>query len=266
MTDQLVNRSLLKENFTVLPNALLNDAALSGEGLALMVYLLSKPVNWKLAVADIGKRFSWGRDKTYKVIGHLMAVGYIVKEEHRNGGKFKNCIYKIYDTPQISPFPEKPDTVLPDTANQDYIKNRDTINLYKQRTDSNGWFEKFWTVVAHKTAKADCKRKFDRAAKTIEPETIIKAYQAQLAAHKSKGKDADYFRRPLTWLNQRGWEDETPVADEPIRRVKLPDSESDYQKIPIQLVLNKPELREYAKAKGWYRADSPFDNHKEKHG
>ena len=33
MTDQFINRSALTENFTVLPNALLNDDRVSGEGL-----------------------------------------------------------------------------------------------------------------------------------------------------------------------------------------------------------------------------------------
>ena len=35
MTDQFINRSALTENFTVLPNALLNDDRVTGEGLAL---------------------------------------------------------------------------------------------------------------------------------------------------------------------------------------------------------------------------------------
>jgi hypothetical protein len=262
MSDSLIIRGNIRENFSVLPNDLMNDERLSADALGVLVYLLSKPTDWQVRVTELRRRFDIGRDKVYRILGSMEQYGYLVRESVKTEGQFAGTRYIVSDSPR----PEKPDTVLPDTANQDYIKNRDTINLYKQRTDSNGWFEKFWNVVAHKTAKADCKRKFEKAAKTVEPETIIKAYQAQLAAHKSKGKDAEYFRRPLTWLNQQGWEDETPVADGPIRRVKLPDSEADYQKIPIQLVLNKPELREYAKAKGWYRADSPFDNQKEKHG
>ena len=88
MTDQFINRSALTENFTVFPNALLNDDRLTGEGLALMVYLLSKPSSWQLSPTNIRKRFKWGKDKAYKVINGLIECGYIIKEAQRDGGKF----------------------------------------------------------------------------------------------------------------------------------------------------------------------------------
>ena len=217
MTEQFINRSSLTENFTVLPNALLNDARVSGDGLALMVYLLSKPPSWQLSPTDIRKRFSWGKDKTYKVINALIETGYVVKDAHREGGKYASFVYFIYDTPQISPFPEKPEAVKPEAVNQDTIKNRDTnciTNL--ERTESNKGdelFEKFWSIVAHKTAKPQCKAKFLRAAKSFDAEMIIKVYQQQLRSHQSKGKGVEYFRRPLTWLNQQGWQDPIEAKD-----------------------------------------------------
>ena len=138
MTDQFINRSALTENFTVLPNALLNDDRVSGEGLALMVYLLSKPPSWQLSPTDIRKRFKWGRDKAYRVIADLIECGYIVKDAEREGGRFNVHVYFIYDTPQISPFPEKPDTEKPDPVNQDTIKNRETNHIsIIERTKSN---------------------------------------------------------------------------------------------------------------------------------
>ena len=62
MTDKLIIRSALTENYTVIPNALLNDTEISGECLAMMVYLLSKPSDWQLSVKNLMKRFGWGRD------------------------------------------------------------------------------------------------------------------------------------------------------------------------------------------------------------
>ena len=217
MTDQFINRSALTENFTVLPNALLNDDRVSGEGLALMVYLLSKPPSWQLSPTDIRKRFKWGRDKAYKVIADLTECGYIVKDAKRDGGRFNAHVYFIYDTPQISPLPEKPDTEKPDPVNQDTIKNRETIHISTiERTDSNKgdeWFDKFWAVVAHKQAKPQCKAKFLRACKQTDPQTIINAYKGQLQSHQSKGKGVEYFRRPLTWLNQEAWLDPIEAKD-----------------------------------------------------
>ena len=217
MTDQFINRSALTENFTVLPNALLNDDRVTGEGLALMVYLLSKPPSWQLSPTDIRKRFKWGRDKAYKVIAGLIECGYIIKDAEREGGRFNAHVYFIYDTPQISPLPEKPDTEKPDPVNQDTIKNRETNHIsIIERTDSNKadkWFDKFWELVAHKQAKPQCKAKFLRACKNTNPQTIIDAYKAQLQSHRSKGKGVEYFRRPLTWLNQEAWQDPIEAKD-----------------------------------------------------
>lgn len=217
MTDQFINRSALTENFTVLPNALLNDDRVTGEGLALMVYLLSKPPSWQLSPTDIRKRFKWGREKAYKVIAALIECGYIIKEAQRNEGKYASFVYFIYDTPQISPFPEKPYTAKPYTVNQHTIKNRDTNQITTiERTDSNKadeWFDKFWKIVAHKQAKPQCKAKFLRACKQTDPQTIINAYKGQLQSHQSKGKGVEYFRRPLTWLNQEAWLDPIEAKD-----------------------------------------------------
>lgn len=217
MTDQFINRSALTENFTVLPNALLNDDRLTGEGLALMVYLLSKPSSWQLSPTNIRKRFKWGKDKAYKVINGLIECGYIVKEAQRDGGKYASFVYFVYDTPQISPFPEKPEAVKPEAVNQDTIKNRETIHISTiERTDSNKgdeWFDKFWAVVAHKEERKTSKAKFLRACKTTDPQVIIDAYKGQLAAHLASGDQAKYFKRPKTWLNGECWNDEYQPAE-----------------------------------------------------
>ena len=217
MTDQFINRSALTENFTVLPNALLNDDRVTGEGLALMVYLLSKPPSWQLSPTDIRKRFKWGRDKAYKVIAGLIECGYIIKDAEREGGRFNAHVYFIYDTPQISPLPEKPYPVKPYPVNQDTIKNRETNHISTiERTDSHKadeWFDKFWAVVAHKEERKTSKAKFLRACKTTDPQAIIDAYKGQLAAHLASGKQAQYFKRPRTWLNGECWNDEYQPAE-----------------------------------------------------
>ena len=217
MTDKLIIRSALTENYTVIPNALLNDTEISGECLAMMVYLLSKPSDWQLSVKNLMKRFGWGRDKTYQAIAGLIERGYVIKNAQRNEGKFNAHIYFIYDTPQISPLPGLPYTEKPDPVNQEHTKERDYSSSVLQSTDSHKshceMFDKFWNLVAHKQAKPQCKIKFNRAAKTTDPETIIKAYQGQLTEHRSKGKGDEYFRRPLTWLNQEGWLDPFKAKD-----------------------------------------------------
>ena len=45
MTEQFINKSTLKDNYSVIPNNMLNDEGLDADCLAVMVYLLSKPSN-----------------------------------------------------------------------------------------------------------------------------------------------------------------------------------------------------------------------------
>ena len=102
--DELIIRRHLTENFTVLPNDLLNDGLLKADGLALMCYLLSKPQDWIVRHKEIQNRMDWGRDKTRNVIASLVQIGYIEKETIREDGKFSETRYIVKDSPR----PEKP--------------------------------------------------------------------------------------------------------------------------------------------------------------
>ena len=96
-----INHSKLSENFTVIPNDLINDKKLSSDGLALLVTLLSCPPKWKLRSKNIMDRMGWGRQKTYKVIQHLAEVCYIARVRERgDDGMLGKMQYFVYDKPQ----------------------------------------------------------------------------------------------------------------------------------------------------------------------
>lgn len=127
VTEQFINKSTLKENYSVIPNNMLNDEGLDADCLAVMVYLLSKPNNWIVKPTNIQNRFKYGRDKTYRVINQLVKRQYIVREEHRTDGKYASFSYYVYD----SPFPCLSDTAEPYTANQYITKYRKTLSKEK---------------------------------------------------------------------------------------------------------------------------------------
>ena len=126
MTDSLIVRSSLKDNFSVLPNNLLNDDRLSADQLGLLVYLLSKPTDWQVQVTELRKRFDVGRDKIRTILACLEQYGYISKEQVRQEGKFASNRYVVSD----SPLTEKPLTEKPSTANPTLTKDRS-----KQKTE-----------------------------------------------------------------------------------------------------------------------------------
>ena len=123
MTEQFINKSTLKENYSVIPNNMLNDEGLDADCLAVMVYLLSKPSNWIVKPTNLQNRFKFGKDKTYRVINQLIKKQYIVREEHRVEGQYASFTYYVYDSPfPCLPETAKPDTAEPDTANKDTTK------------------------------------------------------------------------------------------------------------------------------------------------
>jgi hypothetical protein len=126
MTDTLIIRSNLQENFAVLPNEMINDENLTSDALAVLVYLLSKPNDWQVRPTNLRNRFGWGKDKVYRILANLEQLGYMRRESSRNDGQFAETRYFVMD----SPCPDFPDTVLPDTENKDTYKEQ-----IKQKTD-----------------------------------------------------------------------------------------------------------------------------------
>ena len=121
MTDSLIIRSNIRQNFTVIPNEMANDDRLGADTLGLLVYLLTKPNDWKVRVNELRKRFDMGKDKTYRILGNLEQLGYVIRESVRTEGKFAETRYIVRDLP----CPDFSDAVLSDTENPPLNKKRD---------------------------------------------------------------------------------------------------------------------------------------------
>jgi hypothetical protein len=74
-----------RNNFTMICNACINDENLLAGSLAILIYVMSKPDDWKIIMKDISKRFAIGRDKTYNIINKLIELGYMKRFSYRNG-------------------------------------------------------------------------------------------------------------------------------------------------------------------------------------
>ena len=121
MTDSLIIRSNIRQNFTVIPNDMANDDRLGADALGLLVYLLTKPNDWKVRVNELRKRFDMGKDKTYRILGNLEQLGYVTRESVRTEGKFSETRYIVRDLPHA----DFSDAVFSDTENPPVSKNRD---------------------------------------------------------------------------------------------------------------------------------------------
>lgn len=107
---------------------LAQDSRLSFDHRGLMLYLLSKPANWRVSHQDIMREGNIGRDKTQRLIKELQEFGYAEYVNERNeSGVFTGGFYRVYDLPELMPptgplknrTPAEPDPGKTDTYNKE---------------------------------------------------------------------------------------------------------------------------------------------------
>lgn len=92
-----------KENpYVMLDKTSVNDSSLSWKAKGILVYLLSKPDDWRVIESDIVKHARDGRDSVRSGLRELERSGYIVRaQEHGQDGKFQPVAYEVYERPQL---------------------------------------------------------------------------------------------------------------------------------------------------------------------
>ena len=96
----------LRNNFTMVPNAILQNKALSLKAKGLMCYLLSLPDDAEVKKTQLHQQLKDGRDAVISAFNELIESQYIVAEQQIDEGTNQfRYIYTIYDEPQILPEP-----------------------------------------------------------------------------------------------------------------------------------------------------------------
>lgn len=100
MTEILIRRSARKQrNFTIIDNQIIEHPLLTWEARMILIYLLSKPDNWRVQHADIMNRGNFGKNKIYGILKELITHGYIQRSEVRIGGRFVRYEYVVHEDP-----------------------------------------------------------------------------------------------------------------------------------------------------------------------
>lgn len=97
---KFIYRSVQSHDFTVLPNALLRNKALSFKARGMAAMLLSNREDWNVYAGWIEEQGTEGREAVAAAMKELEAAGYMVfAEAPRVGGKFMGGTWLVYDTP-----------------------------------------------------------------------------------------------------------------------------------------------------------------------
>lgn len=93
----------------ILSEDILNDQTLSWSARGLMAYLLSKPHDYVLTIADIVQHSSTSKGSVSALLDELITAGYIVKEQERNAAGHLMCtVYHIYESVDFVPVVRAP--------------------------------------------------------------------------------------------------------------------------------------------------------------
>lgn len=107
---------------------------LTFEARGMLWYLLSKPDDWTVNIADLQQQC--GRDKVYRLLAELRTAGYLARTDQmqRDDGTFSKVVYTVRE----EPLPEKPYTDEPYTENQDALQKRENKGQRADDLPKNG--------------------------------------------------------------------------------------------------------------------------------
>lgn len=138
---QSIFRSTHVRDYTVFSNKLIAEPSLSFRAKGVLLYLISKPEDWKTRIKDIQKHGKEGRDAIRNAIAELTNAGYIVRRQVRgDSGSFAGTEYLVFESPQTenpkagNPTPGKPDAENPTPGFPTLQSNDQQINE-KQKND-----------------------------------------------------------------------------------------------------------------------------------
>lgn len=97
----IFRRAKDKENpFVMIDKTIFEDEAISWKAKGLMGYLLSRPDDWVVRMADLKKRSTDGRHATRTAVQELEGAGYLTRYRERDEqGQFVRFVVEVHEVP-----------------------------------------------------------------------------------------------------------------------------------------------------------------------
>jgi len=114
-----IHRKKLTDNFTVLPNALLQDKRLSFKARGILCLMLSLPQNWQTYSSWIQEQGLEGREAVQSALAELETLGYLQRNPEKDDqtGRFLGNVWHWNSEPKIQiPADGKPSDGFPATT------------------------------------------------------------------------------------------------------------------------------------------------------
>jgi hypothetical protein len=215
-----------ESNFYLLDKRISEDSRLSWGARGMLIFLLGKPDNWEVSVANLinetsGSAKKSGRDAVYAMLKELDQAGYLSRDKARTKvGEFGGVDYVVHESPlteepeTANPYTGEPYTVNPtQVSTEGLVSNELEVSTDKPLPSSDelgAAFDGFWNAGMVKQAKAKSLAKFEQLCKTmgLSAEQLADKLIADIKARVAAGQFGFDRLHPLTYLNGKRWEDE----------------------------------------------------------
>lgn len=129
-------RQKRKDRFLVVDNKIIEDKRLSFKARGLLIYMLSKPDDWKFWTSELVKRSAKdGISSIRTALKELEAAGYLTRKRERSSkGTFTSQDWILTDKPAFQPQVEKPHVDNPQVE-KPHVDNRTLPNTDIPNTD-----------------------------------------------------------------------------------------------------------------------------------
>lgn len=237
-TTEITNRTIFRKEkrtgYTVVDNGLLNDAALSFKAVGLLVFLLSKPDDWRFNYRHIATTHTDGEAAVRAGMKELQGRGYLTRERERQDDGTFAWVVTVHEE-RVTPCGGSPRMENPGVGNDHLLSTegasteKHSLTLLSEpeppadtvapaapsAPQIEADFLEWYSGYPVKKSKGAARKAYKTARKKVDAQTLLTARDAFVRLMTAQRVDKDYIKHPSTWLNGECWEDEEGEAPNP---------------------------------------------------
>lgn len=219
-------------DFTRIPNDWLRDERLSWKGRGLLAHIMSHRAGWRITIGSLQNAGPDGRDAVRSGIDELLALGYLRREQSRQGGQFAEVNYELCEpptstavgfsdsgSPDSGKSPPKKNIskeehlkeetpVRPPGSTTEIVDIGDAVKAKKDALAESQSFERAWKLWPKKTDKATARKRWPNAVKKsgMTPDGLADIVIRHAAVLRQR--EPQFIPHLAVWLNKERWEDD----------------------------------------------------------
>lgn len=147
---------------------------------------------------------------------------------------------------QTKPNESKEKQIKPNESKEKQTETNERLNVKdnvyikdkENKKETSYFFDRFWNAYPRHVNKPGAMKAFDKAKIDGELlDMILKAIERQKASNQWTKDNGQFIPHPATWLNQRRWEDETPIIKSEGKTLPAQDfPQRDYKNVNDELM------------------------------